>query len=206
MSSQAPLLDAVKSRRSYYQLGKKPSISDSKIRGIVEFALLHCPSAFNSQSTRIVILLNRHHEKLWDIVEESLGGVVPADQFDRTKKRIEDFRAAYGTILFFEDIQTTHKLQTTYPSYQDREPTWAAHTAGMHQLIIWTALEAEGLGANLQHYNPLIDGKVRTEWDILPEWNLNSQLVIGNPMGEPKEKSAKPLEERLKVFGANKET
>ena len=30
----------------------------------------------------------------------------------------------------------------------------------MLQLVVWTALEAEGLGATLQHYNPLIDDEV----------------------------------------------
>ena len=29
--------------------------------------------------------------------------------------------------------------------------------AGMLQLAVWTALAEKGLGASLQHYNPLID-------------------------------------------------
>jgi predicted oxidoreductase (fatty acid repression mutant protein) len=27
----------------------------------------------------------------------------------------------------------------------------------MHQLVVWTALEIEGYGASLQHYNELIE-------------------------------------------------
>ena len=67
---------------------------------------------------------------------------------------------------------------------------------------MWTALEAEGLGCNLQHYNPLIDVKVSTEWNIDPEWSLKSQLVFGKPTGEPGPKTFKPLEERFKIYGA----
>jgi predicted oxidoreductase (fatty acid repression mutant protein) len=36
----------------------------------------------------------------------------------------------------------------------------------MHQFAAWTALEAEGLGANLQHYNPLPDQKASEIWNI----------------------------------------
>lgn len=36
----------------------------------------------------------------------------------------------------------------------------------MHQLVVWTALETEGLGATLQHYNPIIDDEVKNEWNI----------------------------------------
>lgn len=72
----------------------------------------------------------------------------------------------------------------------------------MTQYAIWVALEAEGLGANLQHYSPLIDAKVAAEWEIPADWELNAQLVFGTPVGEAKEKSFMPLEERFKVFGA----
>jgi predicted oxidoreductase (fatty acid repression mutant protein) len=34
----------------------------------------------------------------------------------------------------------------------------------MHQLLIWATLEAEGLGANLQHYNPVINEEVKKTW------------------------------------------
>ena len=72
----------------------------------------------------------------------------------------------------------------------------------MTQYTIWTALEAEGLGANLQHYNPLIDAKVAAEWNVPKNWELNAQLVFGTPAGEPGEKTFMDVGERFKVFGA----
>lgn len=51
--------------------------------------------------------------------------------------------------------------------------------------LVCTALEAEGLGCNLQHYHPLIDVKVSTEWNIDPDWSLKSQTVFGKPTGQP---------------------
>lgn len=49
----------------------------------------------------------------------------------------------------------------------------------MHQYVLWTALEAEGAGANLQHYNPLVDAKVQSTWNVDPAWELKAQLVFG---------------------------
>ena len=72
----------------------------------------------------------------------------------------------------------------------------------MTQFAIWTALEAEGLGANLQHYNPLIDQKVASEWGVDADWELNAQLVFGKKEGEAGEKTFLPVEgERFKSFG-----
>lgn len=67
---------------------------------------------------------------------------------------------------------------------------------------VWTALEAEGLGCNLQHYNPLIDKKVQKEWGLPETWTLKAQLVFGKPTGQPGEKAQKgPIEARFKSFG-----
>ena len=74
----------------------------------------------------------------------------------------------------------------------------------MHQFVLWTALEAEGFGANLQHYQPPIESPLAKEYGLPEAWKLKSQLVFGKPTGGPaQEKTFKPIEERLKVFGAS---
>ena len=72
----------------------------------------------------------------------------------------------------------------------------------MHQFAVWTALEQEGLGANLQHYNPLIDARVAAEWGVPDDWELSAQLVFGTKTGEPNPKTSQALEERFKTYGA----
>lgn len=71
----------------------------------------------------------------------------------------------------------------------------------MHQYYCWTALEAEGFGANLQHYNPLPDQKAAAQWNIPIEWSLRAQLVFGGRAEGWKEKlpekQFQPLEQRL---------
>lgn len=71
---------------------------------------------------------------------------------------------------------------------------------------VWTALEAEGLGVNLQHYNPLIDVRLETEFKVPETWNLKAQMVFGTPTSGPAvpadKKEFDPIEDRLKVYGA----
>lgn len=75
----------------------------------------------------------------------------------------------------------------------------------MHQYYMWVALEALGMRANLQHYNPLIDDEVKKTWDIPSDWALTAQMVFGAAkeytVAEPRQQNL-PLEQRLLVFGA----
>lgn len=70
----------------------------------------------------------------------------------------------------------------------------------MLQYVIWTALEIEGLGANLQHYNPIIDDEVKQEWNVPSNWKLIAQMPFGKKVAEAGDKDFMPLEERIKVF------
>jgi predicted oxidoreductase (fatty acid repression mutant protein) len=93
-------------------------------------------------------------------------------------------------------------MQDKFPLYADKFPAWATHSDGMAQHIAWTALEANGLGANLQHYNPLIDVGVQKTWNVPKDWELTAQLVFGTPTAPAGEKTFTELSDRLKVYGA----
>lgn len=193
-------LSVVQERRTYYGISKQVTVSKTTIEEIVKQAVKHTPSAFNSQSARVVLLLGAHHDKLWDIAKEALRKIVPADQFGTTEEKINSFRNGYGTVLFLEDQAIVKGLQQQFPLYADNFPIWSQHTSAMHQFVIWTALEAEGLGASLQHYSELIEQAVRQEWNIPAEWKLIAQMPFGRPVTEPNQKEFSPLEDRIKVF------
>ncbi|WP_295937275.1 nitroreductase family protein [uncultured Alistipes sp.] len=193
--------EALRHRRSHYALAPESPIDDVQIEEIVRFAIKHVPSAFNSQSTRAVLLLHEHHEKLWQIVKRTLRAIVPEDTFPRTEEKINNcFAAGYGTVLFFEDENIVRGLQQSFPTYAGNFPVWSEHTSAMHQLTIWTMLEDAGFGASLQHYNPLIDNDVRREWNLPAEWRLIAQMPFGLPIAQPGEKSFNPVSERIRVF------
>jgi predicted oxidoreductase (fatty acid repression mutant protein) len=191
---------AVLGRRSYYAIGGDSPVSDERIAEIVRFAVKHAPSAFNSQSGRAALLLGGEHGALWDIVLDTLSKIVSPDKFLNTREKIASFKAGQGTVLFFEDQAVVEEMQREYANYKDNFPPWSLQSSGMLQFVVWTALEAEGLGASLQHYNPLIDGAVKARWNFPESWRLLSQMPFGAPLEPPGEKDFLPLEERVKVY------
>lgn len=191
---------AVADRHSFYGISKESVISDERIKEIIEHAVKHTPSAFNSQSARVVLLLGKHHDKLWDITKETLRKIVPADQFSDTENKINSFQSGYGTVLYFEDTSVIESLQEQFALYKDNFPVWSQQSSGMHQFVIWNSLEIEGFGASLQHYNELIEVDVKKEWNIPNNWKLIAQMPFGKPTAEPGEKQFNPLEDRVKVF------
>ena len=191
---------AIKERRSFYDITPESRVSDERIEEVIGDAVLHSPSAFNSQSARVVLLLGEHHKKLWEITMEELRRVVPAERFQSTKEKIDSFSNGYGSVLFFDDETIVKGLQEKFPIYKANFPIWAEQANGMLQYLIWTSLVIEGFGASLQHYNPLIDNVVKKQWDISESWKLTAQMPFGVPAGPPGEKTYLPMEERLMVY------
>lgn len=192
--------EALIHRRSYYAIGAESPITDAQIEELVNFTLTHTPSAFNSQSSRVVLLLGEHHKILWQIVLEKLQRIVPEGAFEATQAKIDSFSAGHGTVLYLEDQQVVKTLQGTFPLYADNFPGWSQQTSAMHQLTLWTLLEQAGLGASLQHYNPLIDIAVQEQWDLPQSWTLVAQMPFGAPTAQPAEKTMEPLSDRIRVF------
>lgn len=194
--------EAMKKRRSIYALAKESTISDEQIRKIVEHSLDYTPSAFNSQSSRVVLLLGEEHDKLWNITENSLRQIVPEDQFGPTKDKMDSFGNAYGTLLFFEDYQVIEDLQSNFEMYKDNFPIWSHQSSGMLQYNIWTSLAVEGLGASLQHYNELIEQEVKKEWSLPSKWKIIGQMPFGKPIEGAGDKEIVGADKKLKVFGS----
>ena len=138
--------EALKERRSIYAISKESGVSNERIQEVINEAVLHTPSAFNSQSARVVVLFGENHNKLWDITEASLKKIVPEENFAPTKEKIDSFRNGYASVLFFEDQNVVKNLQEQFSLYKDNFPVWSQQSSGMLQYVIWTALAVEGLG------------------------------------------------------------
>jgi len=192
---------AIKNRRTYYALGNEPVTGDGRIEELVQQAVQHVPSSFNSQSARVVVLLGEQHERLWELTKAELKRIVPADAFAATEQKIDGaFRSGYGSILYFEDMSVVEALQQKFPAYRDNFPIWSQQSSGMLQFAIWTALELDGWGASLQHYNPVIDAAVKSAWGIEPAWKLVAQMPFGKPLAQPAAKEFQPLAGRVHLY------
>ncbi|SHE30713.1 hypothetical protein SAMN02745117_00096 [Lampropedia hyalina DSM 16112] len=174
-------------RRTQYALGKNLPISETEVEKLVHEAVRLAPSSFNSQTSRAVILFGAASEKLWNIARETLRAIVPAESFASTDAKMDSFAAGAGTVLFFEDQQAVADLQQQFPLYADNFPIFSEQSGGMAQLAVWTVLADAGIGASLQHYNPLIDAEVAKTWELPESWKLRAQLPFGSneqPFGE----------------------
>ena len=188
-------------RRSNYTISNASPVSRDRIEEIIRTAVKYMPTSFNCQSSRVVLLYGEKHARLWHIVMETLRRLVPAGRFGRTAKKIEGFAAGYGTICYFDETAITADFMEKFPTYRDNFPIWAQQANGMLQFAVWSMLEEEGLGVNLQHYNPLIDDEVKKTFQLPDSWQLIAQMPFGVPTAGPLPKTFAPPEERIRILG-----
>lgn len=197
---QTGLLNLMKQRRSIYALGKQVDQNNADLAKLIKDTIKEAPSAFNSQSTRAVIAFGDAHDRVWEIVRENLRKVVKDDDaFAKTSAKIDGFKAAYATILYFTDMDVVHGLEEQFPSYADNFYDWSEQAMGNANFAVWTALAENGLGANIQHYNPLIDADIAKEFDLPANWKLRAEMPFGSVEQGAGDKDYMPDEDRFKV-------
>ena len=113
MSMSKSFLEAVKARRTFYGLSKDIVVPADRIKEIVGEAVNHTPSAFNSQSSRVVVLFGEQSDKLWSITKESLRQIVPAESFAATEERINRIRERLWYDLVFRRSSRRERLART---------------------------------------------------------------------------------------------
>ena len=193
-------LDHIKQRRTIYAVGKNVALTPEQIESVIKEAVNHSPSAFNSQTSRIVTLFGESHLQLWNIVRETLRKIVPEAAFEGTNTKINSFAAGYGTVLFYEDQDVVKSLQEQFALYADNFLVWSEHSSAIAQFSVWTALSEQNIGASLQHYNPIVDAEIAEIFDIPANWKLRAQLVFGSIEAPAGEKTFMAEADRFKTF------
>ncbi|EGE54198.1 nitroreductase family protein [Streptococcus parauberis NCFD 2020] len=201
-------LEELKNRRSIYALGRNTEVSDEEIVEVIKEAVRQSPSAFNSQTTRVLILMNDEASAFWnELVATDLEATMkeqgaPEEAIAGTKEKLASFGASKGTALFFEDQDVVKGLQEQFALYADNFPVWSEQASGITSVNAWTALSSElGLGANLQHYNPVIDASVIAKYNVPASWKLRGQLNFGSIEAPAGDKEFMNDEDRFKVIG-----
>lgn len=199
MNSQFNSLAA--NRRSIYALGDNLSQTPEEIFDLVKQTIKNSPTAFNSQTVRAVVLFGKSSDKVWEIVEDALRKIAKSpDAFEQTKAKIDSFKASYGTILYFTDTTIVHQLENDYPSYAANFANWAEQGLGGAQQAVWTALAEQGIGASLQHYNPLIDDAIHQAFNLPADWQLRAEMPFGSIKAPAGEKTHLDDEEMFKLI------
>ncbi|GAA6005273.1 hypothetical protein JCM10207_002922 [Rhodosporidiobolus poonsookiae] len=199
-SSSDAFFEAVEHRRSLYGLAKSSPISNDKIVEIVQRSIKQTPSPWNTQSSRAAVLFGEQHDRFWDLASERFQGLVPTEMWEMMKPKVQSHRASYATVLLFEDQDVADALRAKVPMFAPAIDGFLENVHGIAAFIAWTALEAEGLAANLQHFTEVVSTDVQKEWGVPASWKLRANLVIGEPVVPAGEKEFQPLEDRVKVF------
>ena len=142
------------------------------------------------------------HEKLWDMTAQRLQQEVPDEAaYQQTLAKINHaFKAGFGTVLFYTDTDVVKMYEEQIPLYAENFYDWSEQGHGMAEYATWLALTEAGLGASLQHYNPLIDEAVAAAFDIPDNWRLRAQIPFGSIEAAASEKDMMSDAERFKFF------
>ncbi len=186
------IIDSLEKRRSVYQIDKQLPVSPQQVVATVEKVTALVPDAFNMKSARVVVVLGAQQDMLWDAIYEVFGGKVP-------REKIDGFKNGAGTILYFIDMAVVEGMQKQFPLYAANFPVWAQQANGMLQLSIWSALRDMDIGANLQHYNPVIDQKVRELFKVPETYQLVAQMPFGGIVALPGPKPSEDISLRVSV-------
>ncbi len=186
------IINALEKRRSYYSISKELPVTIEEVTKSIEALAELVPDAFNMKSSRLVIALGEKHDLLWDSIYEVFDGQVPKDKTD-------SFKAGAGTVLYFYDQAVVKGLQDQFPSYAGNFPGWALQANAMLQISIWSELRELGIGASLQHYNPVIDQKVRELFDVPESYQLIAQMPFGGIVEEPGLKEKEDISKRVRI-------
>ncbi len=187
------IIDTLASRRTVYALSKELPVPVQTVIDTVTRATELVPDAFNMHSQRVAVVTGARQDALWDAIYEAFGGKV-------AREKIDGFKAAAGTVLYFTHEPTVAGMQEQFPRYAENFPVWAQQSNGMLQIAVWGALRELGVGANLQHYNPVIDEAVRDLLGLTADWRLVAQMPFGGIAAEPGEKPAEDVSARVRVY------
>ena len=189
-------IEMIKNRRSVYGLNKNLPVFEDKIFDLVRDSVRYVPDAFDMKSQRVIVVVGDAHEKFWNRVYDELvratGGPIP-------RERLDSFAAAAGTILYFYDSAVVEEVRRKYPLYAENFHDWVMQSNGMLQFAIWAGLATMNVGANLQHYNPVIDKMVRDMFDLPDVWTLVAQMPFGGIEKMPAPKPDEDIDIRVKI-------
>lgn len=185
-------IEMMERRRSNYDINDKIEVSEEEIVTTIQDVIRLTPDAFNMQSTKVVLSLGADHKDLWDEIEKAFGGQV-------SPEKIESFRKGYGTVLYYIDTNIVDGLKEQFPLYAANFDTWANHASGMAQYNVWLALRELGLGATVQHYNPVIDDALKQKYNLGDNFKLVSQMPFGAIGEEAELKEKVDINERVFV-------
>ena len=220
-------LAAAKHRRTVYGLKGTSAVPDSRVEQIIEQVLSFSPSSYNTQPVRVTLVTGDKHKQFWDTIIEIAQPILQGagEQVWQTMKGVfESHKASYGSVriqtpahmgqdlwlmenpaqvVFWERGDSIKEAGEKHKSAAHMFAQFGEHANGMAQIFVWTALELEGLGANLQHLQaiPPVEAAIRKFCGVTEDYSLKAHINYGDEPGEhPPVPEKLPISETLKVI------
>lgn len=195
------LLTTLQKRRSIYQVGNTLNHSAEEVANAIGQAVIAAPSAFNSQTSRVVLVTGSTNQKVWDLIRKTQEPLLPEGKGGDFQRMV--FEAginAAGSLIFFEDQEAISK---NIPASPERQAIYKEKNGAITQFVSWVVLADMGYGASLQHFNvgteEGYDQSIKDLLQVPDSWELSAQMPFGpvNDRPEPAEKL--PLETIIQI-------
>lgn len=194
-------LEIASKRRSVYDLGKDSSHSIEDVVAQLRQVMDRVPTAFNSQTSRLVVVSGEDNVKLWDYIYDVQKDVLSQGMLDQMGPVMQAAKEGLGTILFFEDLDQVKEM----PTQGERTTAYKFTNNGNHQFAAWLTLADMGLGASLQHFNigydQGFDKGVRDLFDLPDTYEMVAQMPFGSIESPAASKSSVDPETKVQFQG-----
>ncbi|MHA6252645.1 nitroreductase family protein [Oceanobacillus sp. CAU 1775] len=193
-------VELVEKRRSIYALGTDSEYSKQDIENRIREVVKQVPTAFNSQTTRVVVLFDEANEKFWNHIYDVQKNVLEGEMWDMMSGIMTGAKNGIGTVLFFEDKDAVEKM----PAQGVREEAYKQNNNANAQYGVWLALAEMNLGASLQHFNvgyeQGFDKGTKEMFDLPESYEMLAQMPFGSIEQEVGEKEHIDTDIQVKVF------
>lgn len=182
-------IEFLKKRRSIYAIGKNIELNNEEITELIEGAVKNSPTAFNSQTVRAVIAFGESSDRVWDIVLDELRKVVKDDDALRRRKKNRNFQGRFGNGTVFYGNGNRQEIGKRFSALRRQFCRLGGTRHRRRTAGRLGSFGSNGLGASLQHYNPLIDDAIRQQFDLPESWRLRAEMPFGSieaPAGDKK--------------------
>jgi hypothetical protein len=193
-------VDLVEKRRSIYALGTETEYSKEDIENRIREVVKQVPSAFNSQTTRVVVLFDEANDKFWDHIYDVQKDVLEGEVWDMMSGVMTGAKKGIGTVLFFEDKAAVEEM----PARGVRQEAYKQNNNANAQYAVWLALAEMDLGASLQHFNvgyeQGFDKGTKEMFDLPETYEMLAQMPFGSVEQEVEPKEHIDTDVQVKVI------
>lgn len=193
-------VELAEKRRSVYALGTDSKYTQKDIEARIREVVKQVPTAFNSQTTRIVVLFDEASTKFWDHIYDVQKNVLEGGMVDWMNGVVTGAKNGIGTVLFFEDRDAVKEM----PAQGAREEAYKQNNNANAQYGVWLALAEMNLGASLQHFNvgyeQGFDKATKAMFNLPASYEMIAQMPFGSIEQELSEKEHIDTDVQVKVF------